>query len=121
VRFADGVASLDRPAGAPWGGPRVLFLQNASDPVVWWSPDLLLQRPDWLREPRGPGVSRSMSWYPVVTFWQVTADLVEANRVPPGAGHRYGTLVADAWAAIAPPPGWTATDTGRLRAAVAGF
>jgi uncharacterized membrane protein len=33
-----------------------------------------------------------------------TADLVEANHVPPGAGHRYGTLVADAWAAIVRPP-----------------
>jgi uncharacterized membrane protein len=53
-----------------------------------------------------------MSWYPVVTFWQVTADLVEADHVPPGAGHRYGTLVADAW---------TAPDTARLREAVAGY
>jgi uncharacterized membrane protein len=50
-----------------------------------------------------------------------TADLVEANHVPPGAGHRYGTLVADAWAAIVSPPAWTVADTDRLRQAVAAY
>jgi uncharacterized membrane protein len=121
VRFAADVPSLGRPLPAAWQEPRVLFLQQASDPVVWWSPDLILQRPDWLEEPRGRGVISSMSWYPVVTFWQVTADLVEANRMPAGAGHRYGTLVADAWAALAPPDGWTQQDTVRLRRALAGL
>jgi uncharacterized membrane protein len=118
VRFAADVPSLARQLPTTWQEPRVLFLQQASDPVVWWSPDLLLQRPDWLEEPRGRGVISSMRWYPVVTFWQVTADLVEANRMPAGAGHRYGTLVADAWAALAPPPGWTQGDTVRLRRAL---
>ena len=31
----------------------MLFLQHASDPIVWWSEDLLFNRPDWLREPPG--------------------------------------------------------------------
>ena len=35
------------------GSPRVLFLQHPSDPVVWWSSDLLFERPDWLAEPPG--------------------------------------------------------------------
>jgi uncharacterized membrane protein len=118
VRFAADEQSLSEALQSPWAQPRVLFLQHSSDPVVWWSPDLLFKRPDWLKEKNRPGVSSSMSWYPVVTFWQVTADLVESNRVPPGAGHRYGTLVADAWAAIAPPDGWTTQDTVRLRQAV---
>ena len=39
---------------APWDGTRVLFLQHASDPIVWWSPDLLFTRPDWLST-AGPG------------------------------------------------------------------
>ena len=30
-------------------------LQNSSDPVVWWGPDLMLHRPEWLESPRGPG------------------------------------------------------------------
>jgi uncharacterized membrane protein len=56
-----------------------------------------------------------MSWYPIVTFFQVTADLVAANHVPSGAGHRYGDLIADGWAAVVPPEGWTTEDTVRLR------
>ena len=56
-----------------------------------------------------------MSWYPVVTFWQVSADLLHADDVPGGHGHNYRTLVLDAWAAVAAPDGWTARDTERAR------
>lgn len=118
VRFADDREDLQPLSGegsTAWSRPRVLFLQHASDPVVWWSPDLLFTRPDWLSEPRGGDVSPSMSWYPVVTFWQVTSDLIHANQVPPGAGHRYHDISLDAWAAIAPPDGWTHADTEHLR------
>jgi uncharacterized membrane protein len=118
VRFAADEQSLQRRLGAPWRAPRVLFLQHASDPIVWWSPQLLLRRPAWLTERRGKDVSPSMSWYPIVTFWQVTADLVAANGVPAGSGHRYGDLIAAGWAAVAPPDGWTAQDTDRLRRAI---
>ncbi|WP_406063952.1 alpha/beta-hydrolase family protein [Streptomyces sp. NBC_01077] len=31
-------------------------------------------------------------------------------------GHRYGAGAVDGWAAVLPPPGWTAADTTRLRA-----
>lgn len=72
--------------------------------------------PEWLEDPRAKDVSPAMRWYPVVTFWQVVCDLMGANNVPPGFGHRYGTLPTDAWAAIAAPPGWTAADTARLAA-----
>ncbi|MFI7586244.1 alpha/beta hydrolase [Spongisporangium articulatum] len=113
VRVGVDRASLTAAAAQPWSQPRVLFLAHASDPVVWWSPDLLLRRPDWLREPRGPGVSSSMGWYPIVTFFQVTADLLAANDVP-GAGHRYGASIGAGWAAVAPPDGWTPADTTRL-------
>lgn len=114
VRFAGLTEHLERP-DAPWPRPRVLYLQHASDPVVWWSPRLMLRRPDWLEEPQGPDVLSEMRWYPFVTFWQLTADLANAERVPPGHGHGYGTQVGDAWAAILPPDGWDAGDTERLR------
>lgn len=117
VRFADD--PVDLRSGDGWSRPRVVFLQHPTDPVVWWSPRLILHRPDWLAEPHGPGVMPQMRWYPVVTFWQVTADLTNALQVPPGFGHNYGALQADAWAAVAPPPGWTSADTERLRTAVA--
>lgn len=114
VRFASAPRDLRRPR-TEWRRPRVVYLQNGSDPVVFWSPRLTFSKPDWLSEPAPPDVSPDMRWIPVVTFWQVTADLPSTYYVPPGHGHRYGALYADAWAAVAPPVGWTALDTQRLR------
>lgn len=50
VRFADQPADLDSPKG-PWVQPRMVYFQNSSDPVVWWTRDLLLHRPAWLDAP----------------------------------------------------------------------
>ncbi|MCV7430504.1 alpha/beta hydrolase [Mycolicibacterium bacteremicum] len=118
VRFspASDPADVAATAAPPWEGTRVLFLQHASDPVVWWSPNLLFARPDWLTEPRGADRTASMRWYPIVTFWQVSADMTNASGVPDGHGHNYGDTVLDGWAAVAPPPGWTPADTERVRA-----
>jgi len=56
-----------------------------------------------------------MHWYPLVTFWQVAADLALAAAVPAGHGHTYGMLQgASSWAAIIPPAGWTADRTAAL-------
>jgi uncharacterized membrane protein len=114
VRFASDPADLAQPP-TPWIAPRVLYLQHPSDPIVWWSPELLFRRPDWLEEPRGDDVLPAMSWYPVVTFWQITADLTHAQSVPDGHGHNYSDLILDAWVAVAAPDGWTAADTTRVR------
>ncbi len=114
VRFAAESANLDRPA-TPWGSPRAVYLQHASDPIAWWSPDLLFAKPDWLREPRGYDVSPRMEWIPVVTFLQVSADMAVAVDVPDGHGHVYVRDVANAWAAILQPPGWTPEKTAKLR------
>src|SRR6185312_14228637 len=75
VRFSTDPRSGVPPADGPADGPRVLYVQHPSDPIVWWSPRLVLHRPDWLAEPRGDDVVASMRWIPFVTFWQVTADL----------------------------------------------
>jgi uncharacterized membrane protein len=116
VRFANSPADLD-PASPTWQRPRVVYLQNASDPIVWWSWQLAFHRPDWLTGQRGPDVVSAMHWYPLVTFWQVTADLALSTAVPPGHGHSYGMLDgASAWASIIPPPGWTAQRTEQLAA-----
>ena len=117
VRFAARAENLGRPE-APWGQPRVAYLQHASDPIAWWSPDLLFSEPDWLREPRGYDVSGDMNWIPVVTFLQVSADMAVAVDVPDGHGHRYIKDVVNAWAAVMQPPGWTPEKTERLRAMV---
>lgn len=120
VRFspANDPADIVADTAAPWDGTRVLFLQHPSDPIVWWSPELLFSEPDWLQEPAGRDRTKSMRWYPIVTFWQVGADMTNAASVPGGHGHNYGESVLDGWVAVAPPPGWTPADTGRVRAAL---
>ncbi|NRQ30954.1 hypothetical protein HII36_03785 [Nonomuraea sp. NN258] len=114
ARFAQTPRDLGEPPG-PWRHPRVVYLQNVSDPVVWWSPKLLWERPAWLTGRRAPGLNPRMNWFPVVTFWQVLVDMETARSVPPGHGHRYGANIVDGWAAVAAPPGWTPADTARLR------
>jgi uncharacterized membrane protein len=120
VRFSEGTdtAEIVEDTEQPWEGTRVLFLQHPSDPIVWWSEDLLFNRPDWLREPPGRDRTASMRWYPIVTFWQVAADMTNAASVPGGHGHNYGDFVLDGWAAVAPPDGWTPEDTERIRLAL---
>ena len=117
VRFSQGddIAAVAAP---PWEGTRVLFLQHASDAVVWWSPDLLFKRPDWLVQPPGRGRTASMRWYPIVTFWQVGFDVTDASAMPAGHGHNYGDAQLDGWVAVAPPDGWTPADTERIRRAL---
>jgi uncharacterized membrane protein len=120
VRFSQGTDAreIHDDTMQPWEGTRVLFLQHPSDPIVWWSEDLLFTRPDWLKEPPGADRTASMRWYPIITFWQVAADMTNATSVPGGHGHNYGDLVLDGWAAVAPPDGWTADDTERIRVAL---
>jgi uncharacterized membrane protein len=120
VRFSRSTDSrqIRRDTESPWEGTRVLFLQHPSDPIVWWSEDLLFSQPDWLKEPPGGDRTASMRWYPIITFWQVAADMTNASSVPGGHGHNYGDFVLDGWAAVAPPDGWTREDTERIRIAL---
>jgi len=115
VRFMD-ESGIEGPP-SEWGGTRVLYLQHASDPVVFFSPDLLLDPPEWLAgENRGPEIYEGFRWIPLVTVWQVLTDMAVANSVPEGFGHVYSRQAhAEAWAAILQPEGWTADDTARLQ------
>ena len=121
VRFAQasGPEEIAAVAVSAWDRPRVLFMQHASDPVVWWSTDLLFRRPDWLSEPPGFDRSASMRWYPIVTFWQVSADMAgnitNSTTTPTGHGHNYGDSQLDGWVAVAATEGWTVVDTDRIR------
>jgi len=114
VRFVARPEDLQRPP-KEWGHPRVVYLQHASDPIAWWTPDLLFNEPDWLREKRGYDVLPETRWIPVVTFLQVSADMAVAVDVPQGHGHHYVADVANGWAAVLSPPGWTQDKTERLR------
>lgn len=118
-RFAVDPADLTQPglypAGSQWGRPRVVYLQNSSDPITYFDPALLLSEPEWMDGSRGPDVSQAMVWLPFVTFFQVAADMAFSMDVPAGHGHRYGSNVVAGWTQLAAPPGWTGQDTAALR------
>ncbi len=114
VRFAVEPQDFEQPA-RPWEAPRIAYLQNSSDPISFFSVDLLWSRPGWLDEPRAPDANPDMFWFPVVTFWQTVADLAYSFGAPAGHGHRYGANVVDGWLAVETPDGWADDDTQRLR------
>ena len=117
VRFAatnDNIA--DNTSG--WQAPRILYLQHASDPVVWFDFSLLFHKPDWLRETRGPDVSTRTAWYPIVTFMQVAIDQFFGTTVPNGHGHNYANTIVEAWPAGTAPENWSSADTSRLQAII---
>jgi uncharacterized membrane protein len=119
VRFTNDATTGIPPKGQPWDGTRVLYLMHPSDPIVWWSPHLIWSQPDWISEPPGKDVLKTMFWMPVITFWQVTADLPFATGVPAGHGHKYTSEYVDGWNAVMRPAGMTAQDLTDLRKIIA--
>lgn len=104
------------PQNAPWGPMRIVYLQYASDPVTFFDPRSAWREPPWLADVRGPDVSPSLRWFPVVTLFHMTVDLALANRAPIGFGHRYapGDFI-EAWIAVTDPTGWTTREISRLK------
>ncbi len=116
VQFTSQESGFGIPAG-PWGPTRIAYLQHGSDPVVFFNSGLAFSIPDWLQheDQRPPDVSSEMVWVPVITMWQVAADLLAAGSVPEGFAHLYQMVEnADAWIAMTDPDGWTDEDTAQL-------
>ena len=122
IRFAVSPADLTDPelidGDVEWEPPRVVYLQNSSDPITYFNPELLLKEPEWLKGEHGPDVSPDMIWIPGITFFQVAADMAFSMDVPAGHGHRYGSNVVDGWVELSAPDGWTDADTEALRALI---
>jgi uncharacterized membrane protein len=118
VRFSNDPGRGIPPAGQPWNGSRILYLMHPSDPIVWWSPHLIFSQPDWISEPPGQDVLKTMFWVPFVTFWEVTADLPFATGVPGGHGHKYTAEYVDGWNAVM-RTGLSAPDLASLRKIIA--
>lgn len=114
VRFAANNDGLEKNQ-TEWQKPRVLYMQHASDPVVWFSFDLITDEPDWLREPRGYDVSPSMQWYPFVTFLQVGIDQFFGTTVPNGHGHNYPNNIVNAWSSVVSPSNWNDQKAEKLQ------
>jgi len=101
---------------AHWGPLRVVYLQYASDPIVFFEPRSFYRQPDWMKTPRGPDVSPDLRWYPVVTFLQLALDLAVATTAPIGFGHVYAAEnYIDAWKEVANIDYWSPVETDRLK------
>ncbi|WP_370617907.1 alpha/beta-hydrolase family protein [Mumia qirimensis] len=114
IRFANRVSDLDGVS------PRVTYLQNADDPIVWWEPSLAWHEPDWMDERRDPAVSPYLRWWPTGTFFAVALDMAVGNDFDEGNGHLYGTQPLDAWRAMLPPDGWDDAQVEALRETLRG-
>ncbi len=116
VRFMSQFGGLER-ATSDWGRLRVVYLQYASDPIVFYEPTSFWRKPQWMREPSAPDVSPEMRFFPLVTQFQLAVDMAFALATPPGFGHNYGAKdYIDAWAAVTAPEGWAPDDSERLKA-----
>lgn len=105
------------PDERPWGSTRVVYLQYASDPIVFFDYRSFFRRPDWMREPRGPDVSPAMRWYPIVTGFQLTLDMLVAAATPAGYGHVYAVShYVDAWHATLGLDDWSPQRRAALKA-----
>lgn len=110
----DGFAIED--AVADWGPTRLVFLQYASDPIVFFDSSLAFNRPDWLSGERGPDVSPDMRWIPVVTMLQVGLDMAVSLGMS-GYGHDYvAEHYIPAWAEVTEPQGWSQARQAALQA-----
>jgi uncharacterized membrane protein len=102
--------------GSRWGPMRIIYLQYASDPVTFFDYHDLYREPDWMKPPRGPDVSPSLRWYPVVTLLQLTLDMAMSTTTPPGYGHVFAAAhYIDAWIEVTGLQGWSPDEIARLK------
>jgi uncharacterized membrane protein len=98
------------------GAFRIVFLQYASDPIVFYSPGSAWREPEWMKDPRGPDVSANLRWFPIITMLQLGADTMVGTPAP-GFGHRYAAEdYIDAWLELLGPLDWSRDDLARLKA-----
>jgi uncharacterized membrane protein len=65
-------------------------------------------------------VSPDFRWIPVVTFVQLTIDLMLATTTPLGYGHTYAfDHYLDGWMGLTDAPGWTPETIAALKAGYA--
>ncbi|WP_417679509.1 alpha/beta hydrolase [Roseibium sp.] len=115
IRFASQYVTPQE-QGSHWGRVRIVFLQYASDPIVFFDPNSFWRSPQWMREKPAPDVSPELTFMPVVTQLQLALDMLLATHLPQRHGHNYDKMdYIDAWAAVTGPAGWTAEDTAALK------
>ncbi|MBO1040147.1 alpha/beta hydrolase [Brucella pituitosa] len=102
--------------GTRWGPLRIVYLQYASDAVVFFDSHAFYRQPEWMNAPRGFDVSPQLRWYPVVTMLQLALDMAFATTTPLGYGHVYAPEhYVDAWIEVADVDGWSEDQISRLK------
>ena len=115
VRFMTQYGGLDR-ATSEWSPIRIIYLQHASDAIVFYEPESLWRAPQWMREPLAPDVSPEVRFLPIVTQFQLAVDMLLAAGMPQGFGHAYSAAeYVDAWRELITPVRWTEEDTMALK------
>jgi uncharacterized membrane protein len=114
LRVANRVSDID-PEDPAWEFPRVLWVHHPSDAIGTWRLRNLWSPPGWAADPSAYDIPPAATWVPFVTFVQESFDLMAGFSATPGFGHDYRTDFVHSWAAIAPPDGWKAADSDRLR------
>jgi uncharacterized membrane protein len=113
VRFASHYKDAGGPGG--WGDMRIVYLQYASDPIVFFTSSAAFRAPQWMKEPRAPDVSPDMRFIPIVTQLQLAVDMALAGTAPESHGHSYyAPDYIGPWVAVTDPANWNAQDTARL-------
>lgn len=81
--------------------PKIVYLQNLTDPVSRWNTNLLWSKPAWFDALKQRNhLARQFLWMPIVTFFQVTVDMILALKMPVGIGHHYGSSAVYGWSAL---------------------
>lgn len=88
-----------------WETPRVVYMQHASDPMCRFTGGLAWREPDWMRERAGSDVNPSLRWWPLVTWFQISTDMLTSLDTPAGHGHIYEDELVPVWAAVLDRPG----------------
>ncbi|MGL1920202.1 MAG: alpha/beta-hydrolase family protein [Hyphomicrobiales bacterium] len=121
VRFTSQENALDIP-NAKWGVMRIVYIQHASDGIVFFDMKSAFQQPEWMIGKRGPDVSPELRWYPVVTFVQLLLDMATAIIPPLGYGHTYHPNgYIDGWAEVTAPENWSEVQSKQLKAVFTGI
>ncbi|HEX2705888.1 MAG TPA: alpha/beta-hydrolase family protein, partial [Candidatus Lustribacter sp.] len=115
LRVANRAADI-APGQPGWPTPRVLYVHHPSDAVGTWKVESIWRAPGWAQDPAAYDIPSAATWVPLVSFVQESFDLLNGFSANPGHGHDYSTDFVAAWAAVAPPAGWTPADTARLAA-----
>lgn len=99
-----------------WGRMRIVFLQYASDAIVFFESGSFWNKPVWMEEKPAEDVWPSLSFMPFVTQFQLAVDMAFSANVPRGFGHHYDADdYVDGWVWTSAPEGWTDKDLQRLK------